>query len=139
MSAGRSKQPRKSEQVIACLLSEPTHAAAAAKAGIAEATLQRWLLRPDFQAAYRQARRRIVESALGRLQQATTQAVDALVRNLTSGNPATEVRAALGVLEHATRATELIEWMERVEALERRAMETDGQGTTASSAAGQSG
>ena len=48
MSAGRSKEPRKREQAIAALLAEPTHAAAAAKAGIAEATLQRWLKRPGF-------------------------------------------------------------------------------------------
>jgi hypothetical protein len=139
VSAGRSKEPRKREQAIAALLAEPTHAAAAAKAGIAEATLQRWLKRPDFLAAYRQARRRVVETALGRLQQATGKAVDALERNLSCGHAATEVRAALGILEHSTRATELVDLMERVETLERRAAEADGKGTTASSAAGQSG
>jgi hypothetical protein len=127
MSAGRSKLPRKCEQVIACLLSEPTHAQAAAKAGISEATLQRWLLRPDFQAAYRQARRRLVENSLGRLQQATGKAVDALERNLACGHAATEVRAALGILEHSARAIELVDLMARVEALERRAVEAEDQ------------
>jgi len=42
MSAPR-KLGRKQETVIAALLTEPTHAAAAAKAGVSEATLHRWL------------------------------------------------------------------------------------------------
>lgn len=127
MSAGRSKEPRKREQAIVALLSEPTHAAAAARAGIAEATLQRWLKRPDFLAAYRQARRRIVETALGRLQQVTGKAVDALERNLSCGHAAIEVRAALGILEHSARAVELADLMQRIEVLEQRAGEADGQ------------
>jgi hypothetical protein len=41
--SGRSKLTRKQEALIAALLTEPTHAAAAAKAGVSEATLHRWL------------------------------------------------------------------------------------------------
>ncbi len=41
MSAGRTKLNRKQEAAIAALLTEPTQAAAAAKAGVGAATLQR--------------------------------------------------------------------------------------------------
>lgn len=65
-----------------------------AKVGIAPATLCRWLKLSEFKAAYRQARRQIVETALGRLQQATDKAVEALERNLTCGHPESEIPAA---------------------------------------------
>jgi hypothetical protein len=117
--SGRTKRNRKQDALIAALLTEPTHAAAAAKAGVSEATLHRWLHLPEFQAAYRQARRGVLEAAIGRLQQATGQAVEALRRNLTCGNPAHEVRAALGILGHAVKAVELLDLVERVEELER--------------------
>jgi len=75
---GSTKLNRKQEAVIAALLTEPTHAAAAATAGVSEATLHRWLLLPEFQAAYRKARRAAVESAIGRLQQRAGKAVETL-------------------------------------------------------------
>jgi hypothetical protein len=74
---------------------------------------------PEFKARYRAARRQVVESAVGRLQQAATLAVDALTRNLTCGIPAVEVGAARSVLDQAIKAVELIDLAERVEALER--------------------
>src|SRR5262245_25079799 len=116
---GRTKLNRKQEALIAALLTEPTHAAAAAKAGVSEATLHRWLHLPAFQAAYRQARRGIVEAAIGRLQRATGKAVEALERNLTCENPGHEIRASLGILDHAVKAVELLDVIERVEELER--------------------
>jgi len=63
MSAPR-KLGRKQEALIASLLTEATHAAAAAQAGVSEATVQRWLHLPEFQTAYRQARRQLVECAI---------------------------------------------------------------------------
>jgi len=116
---GGSKLRRKQEALIAALLTEPTQAAAAAKASVGEATMQRWLHLPEFQAAYRQARRSLVESAIGRLQQGAQKAVETLERNLTCGQPATEVRAAMGFLDHAVQAVELMDLVTRVEELER--------------------
>ncbi len=118
--SGWTKLPHKQEMLIAALLTEPTHAAAAVKAGVSEATLHRWLRHPEFQAAYRLARRGIVESAIGRLQQATGRAVEALERNLTCGHAGSEIRAALGVLDQALKAVELIDLAGRIEELERR-------------------
>jgi hypothetical protein len=110
---------RKQEALIAALLTEPTHAAAAAKAAVSEATLHRWLRLPEFQTAYRQARRAVVEAAIGRLQQTTGKAVDALERNLTCEHPGSEIRAALGILDQAVKAVELLDVVDRVEELER--------------------
>ncbi len=131
MSAG-SKLTRKQEVVIAALLTEPTHAAAAAKAGVGEATLQRWLLLPEFQAAYRLALRGIVEAAIGRLQQTTSKAVEALERNLTCGHPGSEIRAALGILDQSLKAVELIDLTTRVEEMERLIVAQTGQHLDAS-------
>src|SRR6516162_1710221 len=98
---------RKQEALIAALLTEPTHAAAATKAGISEASVQRWLRLPEFQAAYRQARRELVEGAVGRIQAATGQAVDTLLAVAKDGaKDGDRVRAAVALLEHAFRGVE---------------------------------
>jgi hypothetical protein len=102
MSAG-SKIGRKQESAIAALLTAHTHAEAAAATGISESTLQRWLRLPEFVAAYRGARRAAVESAVAQLQLTSGEAVETLRRNLACGNPASEIRAALGIMDHALR------------------------------------
>ena len=114
----RGRRPRQ-EAAIAALLAEPTIEAAATKAGVGESTLRRWLAEPGFKAAYRTARRLVVEAAIGRLQQAATEAVDALSRNLTCGNAAVEVGAAKAILDQSIKAVELVDLAERVEALEQ--------------------
>src|SRR5262249_45144903 len=121
--SGRSKLNRKQEALIAALLTEPTHAAAATKAGVSEATLHRWLHLPEFQAAYRAARRDVEEAAIGRLQQAAGKAVEALERNLTCGHAGNEIRAALGVLDQAVKAVELIDLAVRMDELERKLLD----------------
>jgi hypothetical protein len=130
-SVAGSKRLRQEEAAIASLLTEATIESAAQKAGVGERTLVRWLQEPAFKAEYRAARRSVVESAIGRLQQAATQAVDALTRNLTCGTPAVEVGAAKAVLDQAIKAVELIDLAERVEALEQaseQAAEREKQG-----------
>ncbi len=95
---------RKEEALIAALLTESTHTAAAAKAGVSEATLYRWLNLPDFRTAYRRARRQLVECAVGRIQAATGQAVDTLVAVAKNGAKESDrVRASIALLEHASR------------------------------------
>ena len=121
------KRPRQEEVAIAALLSEPTIAEAAQKAGISKSTLLRWLQEPAFKARYRAARRSVVEGAIGRLQQAATLAVDALTRNLTCGTPAVEVGAAKAMLDYAIKAVELVDLAERVEQLEEAAAVRKGE------------
>src|SRR5205085_316828 len=110
--ASRSKQvvghgqklTSRQEVLIAALLTEPTYAAAAAKAGIAETTVYRWLQLPSFRAAYRRARREIVEAAVGRIQAATGQAVETLVAVARQGRrDGDRVRASVALLDHACR------------------------------------
>src|SRR5436309_3670262 len=101
MSGHGEKRTRKQEQAIGALLTEPTHEAAAAKAGVGVATLRRWLALPEFQSAYRAARRCVVESAVGRLQQAACDAVDTLRGNLTCGTAGARNTAAKAIIEQA--------------------------------------
>lgn len=117
MSAG-TKTERKADVLIAALLAQPTHARAAEVAGLSEATVQRWLRNSKFKARYRAARRTVLESAIGQLQNTTTEAAQALARNLYCGNPGVEVRAAVAILEQSARGLELIELSDRVELLE---------------------
>ncbi len=111
---------RRQEAALVTLLAEPTCTAAAARALVAEKTLRRWLKMPEFQAAYRDLRRRAVEDAVGQLQQTVAAAVEALRRGLICGQPVAEIRAARTVINQVAKWTELIDLTERVEELERQ-------------------
>jgi hypothetical protein len=115
------KRDRHEESAILALLSEPTIVAAAAKAGVSERTLLRWLAESTFQARYRAARRQVVEQAIAQLQRGTSEAVDALRRNLACGVPAAEIAAAKAVIDYSVKAIELTDLAERVEQLEQAA------------------
>ena len=121
--SGGAKFHAKHEAAILALLSEPTIEKAADAAGISHATLSRWLLRSDFQAAYSAARRRAFEASLSRLQNLTGKAAEALRRALTCGKTANESRAAGLILEHAAQAALLIEFSDRLRVLEQRTTE----------------
>jgi hypothetical protein len=108
--ANRSAQPNGStlsaeqEAAIAALLSEPTFADSAAAAGIEESVLVRWLHQPSFRAAFRQARRELVEAGIGRLQAATGQAVETLASVARHGRrDGDRIRAAMALLDYAFR------------------------------------
>jgi len=96
------KFTRKHEALIAALLTEPTYGKAAAKAGIGEATLYRWLELPEFLAAYQRTCRMMVEAPFARLQATVGQAVDSLadvVRNARRDSD--RARASIAVLDFA--------------------------------------
>src|SRR5262245_6660684 len=98
------KLTRKEESLIGALLTESTRAAAAAKAGVSEATVGRWLRLPAFRSAYRRARRELVEGVIGRVQAAAGQAVDTLLAVAKEGKKDSDrVRAAVALLDHALR------------------------------------
>lgn len=98
------KLSNKQEAVIAALLTESTQASAAAKAGIGETTLYRWFKLPEFAAAYQEARRELVDGAIGRLQTATCQAAEALIAATRSARrDGDRIRASIAVLELALR------------------------------------
>lgn len=114
----KASKHRQRELAIAALLSEPTIAASASKAGISETTLWRWMKEPDFQGEYRQARREVVERSIGRLQQATGEAVEALQRNLKCDNPTAEIAAARTILDKSIQGLELSDLQAKVAKLE---------------------
>src|SRR5437879_4834946 len=72
------KLSRKQEALISALLLAPTLADAAHIAGIGEVTAWRWLKEPTVQAAYREARRAVVQHAIVQLQRAAGEAVETL-------------------------------------------------------------
>ena len=80
MAGHGEKLSRKMEQAIAALLSAPTISEAAKIAGIGERTLLRWMKDPLFSNAYRAARCDTVSFVIGRLQQASADAIDTLVK-----------------------------------------------------------
>ena len=118
------KWSRKKDAAILALVTEPTIAEAAKKAGISHATLHRWLQIKDFKDAYREAKREAVSAAIARLQQTATEAVDALrdVMNDTESPASARVSAARSILEIAIKAVELEDFERRLEALERMIM-----------------
>jgi hypothetical protein len=108
------------DRTIVALLAEPSIEAAAKTADVSDVTIWRWMKQPEFRAKLRDARRAIVEGAIGRLQAAATEAVATLQRNLTCGTASVEVRAAATILDQAINAVELYDVVERVEQLEAR-------------------
>jgi hypothetical protein len=81
------------------------------------------LQEPEFDAAYRKARRAAFAQATARLQQATGAAVSTLLNIMVDANtpPSTRVRAADSVLDHAKQAIEIEDVEVRVAALEQAA------------------
>jgi hypothetical protein len=120
MTGHGSKYGRKPEEAIAALLSQRNVEEAAKSISVAPKTLIRWLKLPEFQEAYREARRATFAQSIARLQQASSVAVSVLVKIMVDpDSPAsTRVRAADSVLGHAARAIEIEDIEVRVAALE---------------------
>jgi hypothetical protein len=120
MTGHGAKFGRKMEEAIAALLTQRNVEEAARATGIATQTLVRWLKVPEFQIAYREARRAAFGQATARLQQACGAAVSTLLKIMIDpASPAsTRVRAADSILDHAKEAIELEDIEARVAELE---------------------
>ena len=123
MKGHGAKFSRKMEEAVAALLTQRNQEEAARAVGIGTATLLRWQKEPEFQAAYRAARRAAHAQSVARLQQATSAAVTTLLKAMVdpSTPPSTKVRAADSVLDHSAKAIELEDIDARVAELERAA------------------
>ena len=121
MAALDEKLHGKQAAAIAALLAQRTIAEAAHQVGIGERTLLRWLQADSaFQAAYRTARRHVVQHAVAQVQQATSTAVatlEAIMQDSTASASA-RVSAAKVVMETALKAVELEDLEARIVALE---------------------
>ena len=118
-----AKFGRKKEEAIVALLSQPNIETAARTIGIGTATLLRWLQLPEFDTAYRVAKRAAVGQAIARLQQGTSAAATTLLKTMIDPNtPASvRVRAAECVMNQAIKAIEIEDIEARVTELERAA------------------
>jgi hypothetical protein len=123
MKGHGSKFGRKREEAIVALLSQPNLEAAARAIGIGTTTLVRWQKDPEFDAAYRAARRAAFGQSIARLQQACGAAVSVLLKVMVDpSTPASvKVRAADSVLDHSARSIEIEDIEVRVAELERAA------------------
>jgi transposase-like protein len=120
MKGHGAKFSRKKEEAIAALLTQRNIDEAAKTVGIAPNTLLSWLKIPEFQTAYRDARRAGYSQAVARLQQGTSAAATTLLKTLVDpGTPASvKVRAAEAIFHHAAKAIEIEDIEARVAALE---------------------
>jgi len=123
MARSGVKFGRKKEEAIAALLTQRNVEEAARAAGIGTRTLLRWMKEPEFDAAYRQARRAAFGQAIARLQQATSAAASTLLKVMIdpSSPPSCKIRSAESILTHAAKAIELEDIEARVAELERAA------------------
>jgi hypothetical protein len=109
---------RKREATIAALIQYPTVGAAARAVGINPKTVTRWMADPEFIEAYRAARLKLVELAVGSMQSAAPEAVGVLRRKLRVKREGVQMKAAAYVYDRAVRAVELASVLQRVEQLE---------------------
>ena len=123
MTGHGSKFGRKQEEAIAALLTQRNIEEAAGAVGISAKTLLRWMKEPEFDAAYRKARRAAFSQSVARLQQGTSAAAATLLKTMIDPNtPASvRVRAAEAIFNHAAKAIEIEDIEARVAELERGA------------------
>lgn len=126
MAGHGEKLSRKRELAIAHLLTASSIAEAAQQTGIGEQTLLRWLKNDSFQAAYRDARRAVVQQAITQVQRVCSDAVTTLqaVMADTAAPASARVSAAKAVLETAVKAVALEDLDARIGALEQQRQHT---------------
>src|SRR5271157_1447156 len=123
MKGHGAKFGRKQEEAVAALLTQRNIDEAAKSIGIASNTLLKWMKLPEFDKAYREARRAAFGQAVARLQQGTAAAATTLLKTMIEpGTPASvRVRAAEAIFNHAAKAIEIEDIEARVAELERAA------------------
>lgn len=96
----------------------------AAKVGVNEKQIRRWLSDANFQAELAAARKALLERTLDRLAGANAYAVDALLSVLSAQNPAGLRRlAANDILNHTTKLVDLVDLERRLSDMEAMLIE----------------
>ncbi|MFN7998611.1 MAG: hypothetical protein U0Q18_33620 [Bryobacteraceae bacterium] len=116
-----SKKIHQTEQLVLAVLGQPTFEKAAAAAGMSYSTAHRISKTPEYQQELAQARRQMYEHSLAKLQNGSSAAVDTILSVMEDRRtpPASRLRAADSVLNHAAKFTELQDLSVRVGDLER--------------------
>ena len=120
MADRKGKFGRKKDEAIVALLSQRTIEDAARACNTPARTLYNWLKEPEFEEAYRAARRQAYGQSISRLQQGSTAAATTLLKVMVdvATPPSTRVRAAEAVLSHAAKAIEIEDLEVRLRDLE---------------------
>jgi hypothetical protein len=123
MTGHGAKFGRKKEDAIVALLTHRTIEEAARALDIATKTLLRWMKEPEFDAAYRAAKRAAFGQSIARMHHLSSAAVSTLGKIMldSATPPATRVRAADSILDHTAKAIEIEDIDARVAALEAAA------------------
>jgi len=125
-STGRGgKSAAVREQAVLALLSEKTLGAAAARCGVNEKTLRRWLKSDEvFKADYADARQATFEAGMGRIQALTARAVDTFKDLLDATEyPSVRLGAARTVAElaiHQHDADTILRKLDEIEAFQQQ-------------------
>ena len=129
MTGHGAKFGRKKEDAIVALLTTRTVEEAARSVGVSTKTLLRWMKEPEFDAAYRAAKRAAFGQSIARLHHLSSAAVTTLGKVMLEPGtpPATRVRAADSILDHTTKAIEIEGLEARLTDLERAAEGTTGR------------
>ncbi|MCU1236696.1 MAG: phage protein, partial [Candidatus Solibacter sp.] len=108
------------EEAIAALLTQRNIDEAAKAVGISANTLLSWMKVPEFQKAYREARRAAFQQSIARLQQGSSAAATTLIKLLLDANTPASVKARVAdsIFNHAAKAIEIEDIEARVAALE---------------------
>lgn len=130
MTGHGAKLGRKQEDAIVALLTHRTVEEAARAVNVSTKTLLRWQKEPEFEAAYRAAKRVAFGQSIARLHQLSSAAVSTLGKVMLdpATPPATRVRAADSILGHTTKAIELEDIEGRLSELELAAGESNSAG-----------
>jgi transposase-like protein len=123
MTGHGAKFGRQKEEAIVALLTHRTIEEAARSIGVDPKTLLRWMKEPDFDKAYRAAKRAAFGQSIARLHHLSSAAVSTLGKVMldSATPPATKVRAADSILNHTAKAIEIEDIEARVTELERAA------------------
>ena len=129
MAGHGSKSSRQRDEAILALLSQRNIEEAARAVGIAPNTLRRWLKQPEFDAAYREAKREAHSQSNARLQGGRSAAISTLFKVMLDPTTpaATKVKAVSVALEYADKANDTEDIQARVAALERDVESTKGR------------
>ena len=86
MKGHGAKFERKQEEAIVALLTQRNIDEAAKAVGIAPNTLLKWMKQPEFDAAYREARRAAFRQSVARLQQGASAAATTMLKTMIDPN-----------------------------------------------------
>ena len=107
--------------MVAALAGGASNTAAARAAGKSERTVCRRLEDPEFRRRIAEARDQLFQLALGRLANASTEAVETLRRLLARNDtPTAQLGAARAILEHGPKLREATEYEARISAMEAK-------------------